>query len=106
MGRNTKLNHTSKKKLHSLNSPSLRLKGGSGLADVRVTFKNLQTSVVDNGIQSMTPINLENLLENQDADVDANADVMTETPTIMSNLDKKHCVEGFLQRQANSIDNV
>lgn len=50
MGRNTKLNHTSKKKLHSLNSPSLRLKGGSGLADVRVTFKNLQTSVVDNGI--------------------------------------------------------
>ena len=46
----------------------------------------------------MTPINLENLLENQDADVDANADVMTETPTIMSNLDKKHCVEGFLQR--------
>ena len=53
-GRNDKFQTTTKKKqkpsVSAIQSPSLRMKGSSGLADVRVTFKNLQNSYIGSGL--------------------------------------------------------
>ena len=83
-----------------MRSPSLKSKDGSGLADVRVTFRNLQNQFLspNNGLRS-TPVRLENLLDDC-------SEALEDTSAKMTNLDKKHTVDGFLQRQAEAIENV